>query len=682
MVQTNKVLTVSYGTFSCTLEGFDDSFGTMKAIAEYFRDLASDDRYFGAEPPQPDADMLARIAQREISRRVEAHSDASGIVLRAGTTPAPALSPAPETAAPVEASEPDMVNDAAEVVPAEAEIEAEIAPAVDPLPEVVEDTAPVAEEVVAEADVAEEDVTEADDIAAFMAQQPDVADHIEADDVEEDAPAEIMATNIAPAADSIAAKLQRIRAVVSRNEAEEAEVDYVEDQHADAFLTDAADDISQALAAGDDDLADLIGDDDDDSIARVLASYDDQPGEDIADFAEIDEEEDDDSGEDSLFAGLDAALDDLNLDTEAEAIPAPAVETAVAEEDAEPAPAGIADLDLAGMVKADTAETPAPDASTRARVVKVKRADLEAAIAQGALEEIDDEDAEDADADTGSLSPEEEADLMRELAEVEAELSEDEDDDLDGDNLFDEVEDAPALRMREADRLEDIDDAADMSRLMDEAGTKMDDPENASNRETYAQLRAAVAATQAEKSVTGEMPQDAQDDAYRNDLASVVRPRRPAAQGSDSPRRPSGDRPAPLKLVAEQRVDDAAGDTPRGPVRPRRVSPADMEQAHQSESNDSNGGFVAFAQETGAEGLSELLEAAGAYMSFVEGREQFSRPQLMTKVRQVVQEEFDREDGLRAFGQLLREGKIRKTKGGRFTASDKIGFKPAQRAAG
>ena len=77
-----------------------------------------------------------------------------------------------------------------------------------------------------------------------------------------------------------------------------------------------------------------------------------------------------------------------------------------------------------------------------------------------------------------------------------------------------------------------------------------------------------------------------------------------------------------------------------------------------------------------------MLEAAASYLAFVEGREQFSRPQLMNRVREVDPDGYSREDALRAFGSLLREGKIRKVKGGRFAASDRIGFRPDQRAVG
>ena len=221
------------------------------------------------------------------------------------------------------------------------------------------------------------------------------------------------------------------------------------------------------------------------------------------------------------------------------------------------------------------------------------------------------------------------------------------------------------------------DDGADMDRLMDEAKGHLDEPQGQTRRNAIQHLRAAVAATKAEKEARGDTGKTDDTQVYRGDLAEVVRPRRPSTveRTTDRPTerpRPTA-RPAPLKLVAEQRID-----LPRqAPVRPRRVA-----QEMASAATGGPEGFGDFAEAVGAHTLPELLEAAAAYMSFVEGRDEFSRPQLMTAVRAVSDNAFSREDGLRVFGQLLRDGKIEKLDGGRFIASEDNEYIPEDRAAG
>jgi len=655
MMNNNKILTVSYGTFSCTLEGFDDSFDTMKAIAEYFRDLASDDRYFGAEPPQPDAEMLARIAEKEVSRRVEAHEHEGRIMLKAheeqaSESPEPMAEPAPllKTAAP--ALTPNTVAAPATQgpttsvkTPVEAAVstsseEIQNAKAEDTAPEttVMSDTYMPAEEPALEDVVPEA----GDDVAAFFAES--VHTDVQVDDMEEtisavdftvstslsdaddeapfpeDAAADDLSEEDEPALTaSFADKLERIRAVVSRQEDEELSAGYEEDEDTPDSTGHFAD-LDAAFTRVDDDAPfeqDVVAD----------------AAQDIVDAFEQDE-----AAYEALEAAEEDATDDLDDADDLDEILRRIEETADDDD--------TKDNLFGGDVKAEE--------ETQGRVLKVNRSDLDAALDAGDLEEYEGED-------TDNMS-----DILGEKDGAEGEFDED-------------TVDAHAQAPRQALPKIDEETGEDVTRLMAEADQQMQEPEGQTRRSAFAHLRAAVAARFADRSMDDEAQKEEEEaEVYRSDLADVVKPRR-AMAGEHRTERPHEERAAPLKLVAEQRID--ADEPPaRGPVAPRRVAAS----AEDAETHVEDTGFAAYASERGAQSLPELLEAAAAYLAYVEGHEQFSRPELMSRVRQADCGEFTREDGLRSFGQLLRTGKIEKIKGGRFTASEGIGYKPGHRAAG
>ncbi len=659
MMNNNKILTVSYGTFSCTLEGFDDSFDTMKAIAEYFRDLAADDRYFGAEPPQPDADMLARIAEREVSRRVEAHEHEGRIMLKAHEEMAePAQQPAQvaKTTAPV--TTPLMDTPPAPQAPVqsvETLVEAADYSSSDAAQERVEagsdspdHTDETGEDAAFEAPFAATPVAgvspgASDDVAAFFAES--VTTDVASDDTEETISAVDFTGSISPSAAgkdaalaavpdeesledieeveadapevptaSFADKLERIRAVVSKQEEDDLSADYEEDSE-------------NADAPGH--FADL------DAAFKDEESAFDAPRDVVAEAAQ-DIVEAFEQDEDQLEPST--APDDAIVDEDAEDLDDILKRIEAVSDEAE----GKDNLFGEGAGEDDAADAPAH---------KVARNEVEAALASGDLEEYEDADL----SSNATLSDEDEEALNRELAEA----------------------DAPEIVSRQS--LPEIDEEAgeDVSRLMAEADQQMQEPEGKTRRSAFAHLRAAVAARFADHSMVDEAQKvEKEAEVYRSDLAEVVKPRRPMT-GEHRTERPADERAAPLKLVAEQRVDTDEASS-RGPIAPRRVA-ATAEDAEPQTQGD---GFAAYAAERGAESLPELLEAAAAYLSYVEGHEQFSRPELMSRVRQADCGDFSREDGLRSFGQLLRTGKIEKIKGGRFTASEGIGYKPGHRAAG
>ncbi len=819
MVTNNKVLTVSYGTFSCTLEGFEESFDTMKAIAEYFRDLAADDRYFGAEPPTPDAEMLARIAEKEIARRVSARLDHGAIVLSAGdpkpeaetqpvTKTAPAAQPKAEAPAAAQpAPQPAPVAAAAVAAPAVEElVEEAAAPVVEDTPaeneaEIAEDVieeaaeAPAVEEVVSEEVVVDEAPAEADDepVEAVQADAP-VAEEAIVETVAETAAEETVSED-----DNIADSVMAAIAEDSLPEVEEAPVaDIVEETVEEAVAeeapvkaaNDAAEDapevdlagISAAVSAVDalsddqlqtdadleDDASDLLVldapvEDSEDPFADELAE---EPSEDTTEAAEWEDADNEPEFEENSIAAklerIRAVVARVESEPEAEAVDAeddqPELTTVAATDTANIFDEDLAPMDLtpvnlddeddieaaaelsealddvaedveeAELVEAKdeaaedvTEEADKPAARPlRARVVRMKKADFENAVASGSLEAVVDGEAEAAEdapqtpeaPKPTSLTPEDEADLLAELAQVEAELKQsdvaqaapqaeaphvDEAAIAEEPSVAKELESPVAEEPAAPSEPRQPQPEPDLTRLMAKASSEMEEPQGKGRRSAIAHLRAAVAATRAEKRAGNATKGKDDTVAYRDDLASVVRAVPGGKTDGAKSAKPSA---APLKLVAAQRVDspeqpaqqasEGAQKAPRRvPVRPRRVSSdqLDREEAAKSAApvsanSTTLSGFIDYAKSVGATQLPESTEAAAAYLTFVEGLERFSRPMLMRMAREVNIPQFTREEGLRSFGQLLREKKIDKVAGGRFTANASINFKPRDTKAG
>lgn len=646
MVGSSKILTVSYGTFSCTLEGFDDSFETMKAIAEYFRDLSADDRYFGAEPATPDADMLARIAEREIARRVQAHEDRGRIVLRAET--AQALTDAAESVAmpePTASSTPKATPE----MSAEAERQPE--PEIAPEPE--QETAAVPEGIEAEtveavtetlANVAQDEADQIDTDAPAETQE------FEADtgsEPEFDSLSELDAETAPPPpvrSDSLAAKLSLIRSVVSETVPAEGE-EFSEDEHAQDFLDAATEHPETADAA--------------DAGVDWFQATDEQEAE--PKEAEIASDDAEETEPFSVHDEFEDTLAELMADAMSETEP-----TSIVRE-------RFVIAERIAIVESQDSDLYEDDEMGEPEVPE----DRFRPEAQGRASEMDADlsrDMADVDADLRlefDDLPEEASDLDVESEEVtdgQEDLQETASDDMD-ENLpepHDATADAP-LPGRE--KLQKAEDAGDLMRFFDEADTQLEAPASSQRRNAIQHLRAAVAATRAERKAGSELQRNVDDAPYRSDLASVVRPRRPQVlvEGGRS-LRPEEPRPAPLKLVAEQRID-----MPRPPIQPRRISGAALRAEIEQVQTDS--GFSTFAEELGLTRLPDLLEAAAAYLADVEGRPQFSRPMLMSKLREVEAEEFSREEGLRSFGQLLRTGKLQKLSGGRFSVTEETEYR-------
>ncbi len=670
MTSESKILTVSYGTFSCTLEGFDDPFNTMKSIAEYFRDLTADDRYFGAEPPQPDAAMLHRIAEREVSRLVDARVRENGVHLR----PQDGAAPAPVTPMP-----------AAEVAPAPAPVE----PALhDAMPEgVAAKLARVRHSVT----IDPVNVALPEDEALTATALDDLLD-APAPDALADQPAAAFRSDA----------LSQLEALLRAPADEAADVPVDTD-----VLVDSA--VAEDLLP--EDLAPESTDD------LVLADLD--PGLDAAsiDTAVFEAPQDDTPQTDITFA--DAAFEDLQPEDAAD-VPDSLTEALV--DDPLPEALDPEALDVESVAADQTADVPlvAPVEATP-EVAETDRPGGRGKRVNSRVVRLRPNDAEDARQDRPTsrrLAPNgDDAEISRLMRQTDDALADDE-----NRRRLDSIAQLKAAVVAtEADRAlsgetkppvdtrSDAyrDDLADVVQPDDvvPAAEKpaQDDPAVKPRRKTVSVRSSGPRPGTIRPGMMGPPPLVLVSE-QRIDRFSAVPPATPAPVQTpnqttvQAPAAEAVPQSAPIATPAAPTVqrDDlpmvglrtgrltgAIGLGAASPMAPQKKIVLDQpsqgaggelddEEEHDEDlSATEQAGLVEFAERVGVKSMAEMLEAAAAYATCIEKRSQFTRPQLMRRLMASAgTRQVSREDGLRSFGTLLRTGRIEKVSRGHYMLAE------------
>lgn len=642
MDENNQILDVTYGSFSCRLEGFEDSVETMKMVVSFFHELAGHDLFMDTEPQAPDMATLARLTEEQTGVPVDVESDGNSVSLRVRKEDADAEQAAPEDSLaddeaadeaqdpPAQENEPDegsyfvdmssvagklqRMRDAATrktVAPSEefaedlSEPVAET-PAANPLSQRLSDLVKqTADAAPAATEASEPEQVEQEDGAAAQAEEPTLT---EADRASDDESQHDDTFNVFSNFDEQVAASDEILEI-SDEPGPDTAFDALEDERpepeADELEADALDVDEKPEVAED----------------PVLDVSEDSADGDAVDTMEIDE---------AFAMDADRVADDTDD-----------FEDDFAEDADEPLAGDAKDDDIAAQEADDTAEQE-DDAAAREEPPLVLTSDDDAS------DEVDHDDYNDDD----------EFDLEKEVAKVEAEIAARRGNEFARRGLPRHVEDA-------------------MSRIMSQTDQHLNQPENRRHRDAFAQLKAAVAATEAARQL-GDKGADKRDpdEVYKDDLGA-----------HDAKDRGEGNAAPPLKLVKSQEVKPGASTLdPDAKPQPAAESASPAEAASErlrkiatlkeTGAQPSASGFAEFAASHGATDLVDQMEAAGAYICFVQGEDDFSRPQVMKLVQSASNREISREDGLRSFGRLLRLARLVKLPNGRFQIADNSQYRP------